>query len=207
MAENIASLIVDLEEEKALAAVRAALESDVAPLEVVEQLREGMSEVGRRFEEKEYYLSELIMSAEIFKEAMELIEPKLCGDSGPSRGTVVAGTVSGDIHDIGKNIVVSLLRCEGFEVHDLGVDVPPDAFLGKLQETGAGLLALSGLLTIGFDAMKETVEKVAAAGLRDKVKVIIGGGPVNEAVVEFAGADAFGRDAAEAVRLAAQFLG
>lgn len=207
MAENITSLIVDLEEEKALAAVRAALESDIAPLEVVEQLRQGMSEVGRKFEEKEYYLSELIMSAEIFKEAMELIEPKLGGDSGPSRGAVVAGTVSGDIHDIGKNIVVSLLRCEGFEVHDLGVDVPPDAFLSKLQETGAGLLALSGLLTIAFDTMKTTVETVAGAGLRDKVKVIIGGGPVNEAVVEFAGADAFGKDAAEAVRLAARYLG
>ena len=207
MAENIASLIVDLEEEKTLAAVRAVLESDVAPLEVVEQLRQGMSEVGRRFEEKEYYLSELIMSAEIFKEAMELIEPKLCGDSGPSRGAVVAGTVSGDIHDIGKNIVVSLLRCDGFEVHDLGVDVPPEAFLSKLQETGAGLLALSGLLTIAFDTMKATVETVAGAGLRDKVKVIIGGGPVNEAVVEFAGADAFGKDAAEAVRLAARYLG
>jgi methanogenic corrinoid protein MtbC1 len=207
MAENIASLIVDLEEEKALAAVRAALESEVAPLEVVEQLREGMSEVGRRFEEKEYYLSELIMSAEIFKEAMELIEPKLGGDTAPTRGTVVIGTVSGDIHDIGKNIVASLMRCEGFEVHDLGVDVPADAFLGKLRETGAGLLALSGLLTIGFDAMKSTVDVVSKAGLRDKVKIIIGGGPVNEAVVEFSGADAFGKDAGEAVRLAAEYAG
>lgn len=207
MAEKIASLIVDLEEEKTLAAVRAALDGGVEPLALVEELREGMSEVGRRFEEKEYYLSELIMSAEIFKQAIELIEVKLGGATEASKGSVVLGTVKGDIHDIGKNIVASLLRCDGFDVHDLGVDVSPGAFVSKLQETGAKLLALSGLLTMAFDAMRETVEAVSGAALRDSVKIIIGGGPVNESVVEFTGADAYGKDAGEAVRLASTHLG
>lgn len=207
MAEKIASLIVDLEEEKTLAAVRAALDGGVEPLALVEELREGMSEVGRRFEEKEYYLSELIMSAEIFKQAIELIEVKLGGATEASKGSVVLGTVKGDIHDIGKNIVASLLRCDGFDVHDLGVDVSPGAFVSKLQETGAKLLALSGLLTMAFDAMRETVEAVSGAALRDSVKIIIGGGPVNESVVEFTGADAYGKDAGEAVRLASKYLG
>jgi methanogenic corrinoid protein MtbC1 len=207
MAEKIASLIIDLEEEKTLAAVRSALDEGVEPLKLVEELREGMSEVGRRFEEKEYYLSELIMSAEIFKQAIELIEAKLGGCTEASKGSVVVGTVKGDIHDIGKNIVASLLRCDGFDVHDLGVDVSPGAFVSKLQETGAKLLALSGLLTMTFDAMKETVEAVSGAALRESVKIIIGGGPVNESVVEFTGADAYGKDAAEAVRLASGYLG
>lgn len=206
MVESIAPLVVGLEEEAALEAVDKALESGVPPLDIVEQLRSGMSEVGRRFEVREYFLSELVMSAEIFKEAMDLIEPHLSGGAGPSKGSVVIGTVKGDIHDIGKNIVASLLRCEGFEVHDLGVDVWPDAFVGKLKETGSGLLALSGLLTLAFDSMKETVACVSEAGIRDTVKIIIGGGPVNEQVLAYAGADAWGRDVAEAVRLAERYL-
>jgi 5-methyltetrahydrofolate--homocysteine methyltransferase len=207
MAGEIGNLLVELEEDKVLDSVRASLNDGVEPIAVVEELRDGMSEIGKRFEAKDYYLSELIMSAEIFKQAMEIIETKLSGASQATKGTVVLGTVQGDIHDIGKNIVASILRCEGFEVHDLGVDVPPEKFVAKLEETGAGLLALSGLLTIAFDTMKTTVEAVTAAGLRDRVRVIIGGGPVNEAVVEFTGADTFGKDASEAVRLAAQYTG
>jgi len=207
MAGEIGNLLVELEEDKVLDSVRASLDAGVEPMAVVEELRNGMSEIGKRFEAREYYLSELIMSAEIFKQAMEIIETRLDGASQATKGTVVLGTVQGDIHDIGKNIVASILRCEGFEVHDLGVDVPPEKFVAKLEETGAGLLALSGLLTIAFDTMKTTVEAVTAAGLRDRVRVIIGGGPVNEAVVEFTGADTFGKDAAEAVRLAARYAG
>jgi methanogenic corrinoid protein MtbC1 len=203
MAEKIAPLLIELEEDRTLEAVNDALAEGVEPLALVEELREGMSEIGRMFEKDEYYLSELIMSAEIFKEAIELIEPQLGGASEANKGTVVIGTVKGDIHDIGKNIVVSLLRCEGFDVHDLGVDVAPDTFVSELKETGAAVLALSGLLTLAFDAMKDTVDAVAGADLRDKVRIIIGGGPVNQAVVEFTGADAFGKDATEAVRLAA----
>ncbi len=207
MAEDLATMLAGLEEENTLAEVRKALDEGGDPLTLVEGLREGMAEVGRRFEAKEYFLSELIMSAEIFKQAIALIEPHLGAVAGPSRGSVVIGTVKGDIHDIGKNIVATLLRCEGYEVHDLGVDVAPDAFVEKIRETGSLLLALSGLLTLAFDSMKETVESLAEAGLRDRVKVIIGGGPVNDKVAEYSGADAYGTDAAQAVKLAARFLG
>jgi 5-methyltetrahydrofolate--homocysteine methyltransferase len=207
MTENIAALLAELKEDEALSEVRSLLDSGADPLSLVEGLREGMSEVGRRFDEKEYFLSELIMSAEIFKEAIALIEPHLQAGASQTKGTVIIGTVKGDIHDIGKNIVATLLRCEGYDVHDLGVDVPPASFIDELKETGASLLALSGLLTLAFDSMKETVETLAEAGLRDKVKVIIGGGPVNEKVVEYSGADAFGTDAAQAVKLANEYLG
>jgi methanogenic corrinoid protein MtbC1 len=207
MSEVLATMLAELKEDETLAEVRKALDEGTDPLTLVEGLREGMSIVGKRFEDKEYFLSELIMSAEIFKEAIALVEPHLEAGAGPSKGSVVIGTVKGDIHDIGKNIVATLLRCEGYEVHDLGVDIPPEAFVNKLKETGASLLALSGLLTLAFDSMKETVEILAEAGLRDQVKVIIGGGPVNDKVVEYSGADAFGMDAAQAVKLADKYLG
>lgn len=207
MAEVLAAMLAGLKEDETLAEVRKALDGGTDPLELVEGLREGMAEVGRRFEEKDYFLSELIMSAEIFKEAIALIEPHLAAGAGQSKGSVVIGTVKGDIHDIGKNIVATLLRCEGFDVHDLGVDIPPSSFVDKLKETGAPVLALSGLLTLAFDSMKETVETLAEAGLRDKVKVIIGGGPVNEKVVEYSGADAYGADAAQAVKLVGEYVG
>jgi 5-methyltetrahydrofolate--homocysteine methyltransferase len=207
MAEVLATMLAELKEDETLAAIRKALDEGADALSLVEGLREGMSLVGKRFEDKEYFLSELIMSAEIFKEAIALIDPHLEADGGQSKGMVVIGTVKGDIHDIGKNIVATLLRCEGYEVHDLGVDVPSEVFVGKLKETGAVLLGLSGLLTLAFDSMKETVDSLTEAGMRDKVKVIIGGGPVNEKVVEFTGADAYGVDAAHAVKLANQYLG
>ncbi len=207
MADNIKELVAELEEEGTLAAVCAGLEAGIDPLSLVESLREGMATVGDRFEAKEYFLPDLIMAGEIFKEAIALVEPHLSGNGGSSKGTVVLGTVQGDIHDIGKNLVATMLRCHGYEVHDLGVDVPPQAFADAVRETGAGLLAMSGLLTLAFDAMRSTVEALAEAGLRGTTKVIIGGGPVNETVREFSGADACGKDPAEAVRLAGTFLG
>ncbi|MBC7074911.1 MAG: cobalamin B12-binding domain-containing protein [Syntrophomonadaceae bacterium] len=204
--DRLSDMLSELREKEVLEMVRNALEEKVNPLSLVEELREGMAEVGRRFERKDYFRSELIMSAEIFKEAIVLIEPHLAAGQGENKGDIVIGTVKGDIHDIGKNIVATLLRCSGYRVHDLGVDVPPEAFVTKLLETNARLLGLSGLLTLAFDSMKETVCKVEQAGLRDRVKVIIGGGPVNEKVVEYTGADAFGKDAAQAVELARLYL-
>jgi methanogenic corrinoid protein MtbC1 len=206
MQDSISNSLIELEENEVLQGVSRSLEQGVEPIALVEQLRQGMSVVGKRFEDKEYYLSELIMSAEIFKEAMALIEPLLAASSDESRGRLVIGTVKGDIHDIGKNIVATLLRCDGFEVLDLGVDVPAAVFVEETRSSGAKVLALSGLLTPAFDAMKETVTALAEAGLRDDVKVIIGGGPVNQSVVEFAGADAWGKDAAQAVRLVTEYL-
>jgi 5-methyltetrahydrofolate--homocysteine methyltransferase len=207
MSGNIAVLIAELEEDKTLAEVRKALDEGTDPFSLVEALREGMSVVGNRYEAKEYFLPDLILSAEIFKQSIALIEPHLKNESALSKGIVVIGTVQGDIHDIGKNIVATVLRCAGYEVHDLGVDVAPQAFVDKTRETKAGLVAMSGLLTLAFDSMKNTVDALAEAGLRNEVKVIIGGGPVNETVVKYSGADAYGRNPSEAVRLAEQFLG
>lgn len=207
MSEDISAFVADIDEERTLAAVNGALAAGTDPLLLVEALRKGMSIVGDRFEAREYFLPDLIFSAEIFSAAIALIEPKLEGGGGPSLGSVVIGTVQSDIHDIGKNIVATMLRCSGYDVHDLGVDVPPAAFVEKVKETGAGLVAMSGLLTPAFDSMKATVQAFADAGLRDSVKVMIGGGPVNETVLEFCGADAYGKDPSEAVRLAASLSG
>ena len=206
MNENIATLIAEVDEEGTLAAVRGALDGGVDPLVVVEALREGMSVVGERFETRDYFLPDLIFSADIFNQALALIEPLLGGAGAASKKPVVIGTVQGDVHDIGKNIVATMLRCAGYDVHDLGVDVPPSAFVDKARQTGADLVALSGLLTLAFDSMKSTVEAFAEAGLRDSVKLIIGGGPVNEKVLEYCGADAYGKDPSEAVKLADGFL-
>jgi methanogenic corrinoid protein MtbC1 len=206
VSEDIAALIADVDEERTLAAVASALDAGTDPLLLVEALRHGMSSVGERFEAREYFLPDLILSADIFNQATALIEPRLEGGSGPSRGGVVIGTVQGDIHDIGKNIVATMLRCSGYDVHDLGVDVPPAAFVGKVKETGAGLVAMSGLLTFAFDSMKETVQAFADAGLRDSVKMMIGGGPVNETVLDYCGADAYGKDPSEAIRLAGALI-
>ncbi|MDD3718982.1 MAG: corrinoid protein [Actinomycetota bacterium] len=207
MSERIAALIAEVEEDKTLEEVRRALDDGADPLSLVEALREGMSVVGEKYEAKEYFLPDLILSAEIFKEAIALIEPRLKSDSISARGTVVIGTAQGDIHDIGKNIVATMLRCNGYEVHDLGVDVPPGAFVEKAAQTGAGMVAISGLLTLAFDAMRDTVDALAEAGLRDRLKIIIGGGPVNEKVLDYCGADAYGKDPSEAVRLAEKHLG
>jgi methanogenic corrinoid protein MtbC1 len=204
--KNISLLLADIEEEKTLQAVRDSLDQGEDPLSLVEALRDGMSLVGERFEQKEYYLPDLIMSGEIFKEAIELITPHLSGTKTDSRGAIVMGTVQGDIHDIGKNIVSTLLKSNGYDVHDLGVDVPPAVFVEKLKETEASLLALSGLLTLAFDSMKATVESLSEAGLRDRVKVIVGGGPVDESVRAYAGADEVGKNATDAVKLADRFL-
>jgi methylmalonyl-CoA mutase cobalamin-binding domain/chain len=206
MPHDIPSLIAEIEEERTLEAIREALSEGTDPLSLVEALRDGMAVVGERFEAKEYFLPDLIMAAEIFKEAISLIDPYLKGETSDSRGTIVIGTVQGDIHDIGKNLVATMLRCNGFEVHDLGIDAAPEAFVQKVRETGARLVGMSGLLTLAFDSMKNTVEAIEEAGLRDRTRIMIGGGPINETVLEYCHADAYGKNPTEAVRLATSFL-
>ncbi len=205
MSSDIAALIADLDEDGVLKAVKEGLDGGADPLGLLVQLQSGIATVGERFEAKEYYLPDLIMSGEIFKGAVALIEPCLAGMAVEKKGTIVMGTVEGDVHDIGKNIVITILRCNGYEVHDLGVDQPPSVFVAKAKETGAPLIYLSGLLTIAFDAMKDTVKAFADAGLRDGVKIVIGGGPVNQAVVDYTGADTWGKDPSEALHLAEQY--
>jgi len=201
MSDQLKQMMSDLEETAALKIVQDRLDANDDPLAILNDCREGMALVGRRYEDNEYYVSDLIMAGEIFKQATALVGTKFQIDASEKRGVVVVGTVQGDIHDIGKDLVVSLLKANGYEVIDLGVDVPPAKFVEAVQASGAPVVGLSGLLTISFDAMKDTVAALDAAGLRPGVKVMIGGGPVTEQVRAYAGADAVGADAQAAVTL------
>jgi 5-methyltetrahydrofolate--homocysteine methyltransferase len=203
MANELAMAMADLDESKVQELIEAGLAAGSDPSRLLEACREGMTLIGKRFESGEYFLSDLIMAGEIFKTAAASLTGQ-GGTSGPSKGTVVMGTVQGDIHDIGKDIVVTMLRGAGYEVEDLGVDVPPARFVEAVQASGAGVVGLSGLLTISFDPMKQTVAALRAAGL--PAKVMIGGGPVSETVREYVGADALGMDAQAAVALAGKWL-
>jgi methanogenic corrinoid protein MtbC1 len=205
MSDQLKQALSDLEEEAALKLVRERLDGGEDPLAIIADCREGMADVGKRYEAQEYYVSDLIMAGEVFKQAMAMIGEKFQTDSGPKRGSVVLGTVKGDIHDIGKDIVVSLLQAGNYNVIDLGVDTPPEKFVDAVKESGATVVGLSGLLTISFDAMKETVDALKSAGL--PVKVMIGGGPVTEQVRAYVGADALGADAQAAVALCDKWIG
>jgi methylmalonyl-CoA mutase cobalamin-binding domain/chain len=208
MTEMLREAFLNLDDEAALAGVRTSLEAGRDPVEIIEECRQGITEVGERFGCGEFYLSELIMAADIFQRSMELVEPHLETVSvGPARGTIVIGTVKGDIHDLGKNIVAVLLRCEGFEVVDLGVDVPAERFVEALVDTGARIVGLSCLMTTAFESMKLTVEAIAEAGLRQGIYVMVGGGPVDGRVCEYVGADLFAQDAVAGVRASTHFLG
>jgi len=206
MSEQLKQALSNLEEEAVLKLVQQRLEAADDPLGLMADLRDGMALVGKRYETNEYYVSDLIMAGEVFKQAMGMIGAKFKTEGGPKRGTVVIGTVKGDIHDIGKDIVVSLLKAGNYNVVDLGVDVPAAKFVEAVKENGATVVGLSGLLTISFDAMKDTVAALAAAGLRATVKVMVGGGPVTEQVCAYAGADAVGADAQAAVNLCDKWI-
>jgi len=207
MSEELTNAVANLEEQEALKLTQEKLDRGDDPQGVLEESRKGMELVGKRFSEGEYFLPELIYSGEIFKAIAEIVKPKLTQDVGTKKiGKCIIGTVAGDIHDIGKDIVVFMLDVSGFEVYDLGVDVPPQKFVDKIKETSAPIVGLSGFLTLAFDSMKETVEAIKAAGLRDKVKIMIGGGQIDEEIRKYAGADAYGRDAMTGVALAKGWL-
>src|SRR4030043_787741 len=180
---RITTLLGDLEEDELLKAVEQSLSAGADPLAVVEACRAGMEVVGNRFSEEEYFVSELICSAELFQSVMDKVTPLLSSshDEG-SKTKVVFGTVKDDIHDIGKDIVISMLRCNGFEVYDLGINVPPEEFVNKVKETDAKIVGMSGLLTIAFSSMAQTIKALKDAGL--EVKTMIGGGMTNDLVCE-----------------------
>lgn len=207
MSDPLTAALADLEEETVLKLAQERLDAGDDPMAILKSCHEGMAMIGKRYEESEYYVSDLIMAGEIFKQTMAVLSPHLKGDSSGTRGKVVAGTVKGDIHDIGKDIVVTLLKAANYDVLDLGVDVPPEKFVEAVKENGATIVGLSGLLTISFETMKETVAALEAAGVRSKVKVMVGGGPVNEMVRDYVGADAFGADAQAAVTICNQWMG
>ena len=202
MTETLTSALVEMREDDVLAAVRAANEAGTTPADIIAALQAGMKTIGDKYEAGEYFLSELIMSAEIFKRALaELGLDQSAADTG-TRGTVVLGTVHSDIHDIGKNIVASVLSANGFKVVDLGVDVPAQKFVDAARDSGAAVIGLSCLLTTAFSAMQETVAAFADAGLRDEVTIMIGGGPVSDDLARQLGADSAGASAQDAVILA-----
>src|SRR5512133_548955 len=202
MDDKLALALADLEEEAALKLVDEKLAAGEDADAIMGSCREGMAEVGKRYETCDYFVSDLMMAGEILKQVTAKLTPYMKGKASEPKGKVVVGTVQGDIHDIGKDIVVAMLRSNNFEVTDLGVDVPAARFVEALKETGASVLWRSGLLTVAFDGMKETVQGVESAGLRSKVKVMSGGGPVSDKVREYTGADAWGNDAQAAVSLA-----
>lgn len=205
---ELALALRDLEEDKVFELVEEKLEAGISPLDIIAECNEGMSGVGELFSKNEYFLSQLIFSAEILKAVMARLEPLLeKKDSSNSPGLVIIGTVQGDIHDIGKNIAMSLLKGAGFDVFDMGVDVPAEKFVEKVKETGAKVLGLSALLNFTYPEMKNVVEAIYAAGLRDKVKIIIGGAPCNEQVREFTGADFYAADAMAGVNLVKEIYG
>jgi 5-methyltetrahydrofolate--homocysteine methyltransferase len=208
MAKNLVNTLADLKEKEALKIVEDRLNASEDPLKILEDARRGMEIVGTRFANSEYFIPDLVYSGEILKEITELVKPKLAKAAEAKRlGKVVFGTVAGDIHDIGKNIVVFMLDVNGFEVYDLGVDVPVQKFVDKIKESGAPIVGLSGFLALAFDSMKETVEAIKKAGLRDKVKVMIGGGQMSDEIRKYTGADAYGKDAMAGVSLAKKWVG
>jgi methanogenic corrinoid protein MtbC1 len=205
---DLVKLLADLEEEEALEIVVNRLDAGEDPQKILADARQGMEILGQRFANGEYFIPDLIYSGEILKRITEIVKPRLKGDSGTERlGKVVLGTVAGDIHDIGLNIVDFMLDTNGFVVYNLGVDVPARKFVEKIQESDASIVGLSGFLTLAFDAMKDTVAVIAEAGLREKVKIMIGGGQINDTIRKYTGADAYGQDAMAAVSLAKQWVG
>jgi methanogenic corrinoid protein MtbC1 len=208
MAKDLCSTLADLKEEEVLVIVQDRLKAGDDPLGILEDARRAMEIVGKRFADSEYFIPDLVYSGEILKSINELVKPKLAmAAESKHLGKVVIGTVAGDIHDIGKDIVVFMLDVNGFEVYDLGVDVPAQKFIEKIKESSAPIVGLSGFLALAFDSMKETIEAIKDAGLRDKVKVMIGGGQISEEIRKYTGADAYGKDAMVGVSLAKKWAG
>ena len=206
MTQELTAAIEEMRGDEALAIARRMLDEGADPLDIIAAGTEAMAHIGRRFSEGEAFLPELVMGGQIMKNLSEVVlpdgQPSVRDDS---RGTVAIGTVRGDIHDIGKDIVALMLGIDGFTVHDLGTDVPAEEFIAAIGRYDADIVALSGLLTLAFDSMKSTVDAITEAGLRDQVKIMIGGGPADEGARRYTGADGWGNDVSQARRLAAEW--
>jgi dimethylamine corrinoid protein len=199
VSQRLVDAVADLQEDVVLEEVQALKAKGVPPAGIIDALQRGMATVGRRFEEKEYYLSELIMAAEIFNAVRPLLD---FGVVGPGRhGTMVIGTIYQDVHDIGKNIVSTVLSSQGVDVVDIGVDVPAERFIDAIREHTPRFVGISCLLTTCFGNVRNCIAAIEAAGLRDGLTIVVGGGPVDEAARRFMGADAVCRDAMAAVAL------
>ncbi len=207
MKSELVKNVSDLNEEEVLNQVRRELDAGTDPMAILDECRDGIVLVGEKYENGEYFISDLMMAGEIFKQVSKILGPTLKTAGAPTKEVVVIGTVKGDIHDIGKNLVVGMLQAANYGVKDLGVDVPPQRFVEAVQETGAKVLALSGLLTLAYESMKETVSALDSAGLRPMVKVMIGGGPITENVCKYSGADGWGTNPQAAVKYCNEWIG
>jgi len=208
MAEDFVNLLADLKEQEVMALAKKRIDSGEDAMKILDDTRAAMALVGKRFADGEYFLPELVFSGELLKQVSEMVKPHLKQAVETKKlAKIVIGTVAGDIHDIGLNIVEFMLDVNGFDVTNLGVDVPVEKFVEAVKETKAPIVGLSGFLTPAFDAMKETVEALDKAGLRKDLKVMIGGGQMDDEVKKYAKADAYGKDAMAAVTLAKGWIG
>jgi 5-methyltetrahydrofolate--homocysteine methyltransferase len=208
--KKLLNLLADMEEEDALALAKEMLDSGTNPLQVLELCREAMDIVGKRFEEGEYFLPELLLAGEMLTEIG--VMAKVLLEQSPDKpaqklGRVLIGTVHGDLHDIGKNIVTFMMDINGYEVKDIGIDVPVATFIEEIKAFKPQVVALSGFLTLAFDSMKETIEAIKAEGLRDQIKIQIGGGQIDETIRAYTGADGYGLNAVDAVKFCQQHIG
>ena len=207
--QDLVHLLADLEEETVLEIVRERIQTGDNLMQILEDCNEGMQIVGKRYEQGEYYIAGLIMSGEIFREVVEMVQPLLVRNSDKeSSGCIMVGTVSGDIHDIGKNMLGMLLTCYGFTVIDLGVDVPPVEFSAKAVESKPDIVGLSGLITASFEMMRETVLMLRQEAEKHKLTfpILIGGGMIDDQVCQYVGADYWLKDAMAGVRLCQSLL-
>ena len=208
MDKNLVDMMADLKEEEVLALVKDKIAKGEDPMGILDDARSAMEVVGKRFECSEYFIPDLMMAGEILRQISDIVKPLLDKTSGGQKlGKVLIGTVAGDIHDIGKDIVTFMLDVSGFDVLDLGIDVPIEVFVEKIREFQPKVVGLSGFLTLAFDSMKNTVAALKEAGLRDNIKIMIGGGQIDDEVRKYVGADAYGKDAVAGVQLARQWIG
>jgi 5-methyltetrahydrofolate--homocysteine methyltransferase len=209
MSKELTDAMAAMKEQEAISIAKDLIDKGEDPLKIFGSCRAAMEIVGSRFEKGEYFLPELMMSGEILRQISELLKPLMKEDAktGGDAGKVIIATVQGDIHDIGKDIVVLMLDVNGFDVLDLGIDVPAAKIIEAIKDFKPQVVGLSGFLTVAFDSMKETVDQIKAAGLRDDIKIMIGGGQIDEEIRKYAGADAYGADAMAAVSLSKEWIG
>jgi 5-methyltetrahydrofolate--homocysteine methyltransferase len=209
--KQLVEWLADMNEDEGVAlAKRMLLEEGADPMRVLDLCRTAMDIVGKRFAEGEYFLPELVLAGEMLETVGAVAKPLIKQSAGgePQRlARVLIGTVHGDLHDIGKNIVTFMLDINGFEVRDIGVDVPAATFIDEINDFKPQVVGLSGFLTLAFDSMKETIDAIAGAGLRNDMKIMIGGGQIDETVRAYTGADAFGTNAVDAVTLCKGWAG
>ncbi len=207
MSKKLVEAMVNMKEKEAVAIAKELINKGEDPVKVLAACKEAMDTVGKRFEKGEYFLPELVMAGEMLRQISDVVKPGMTGAIESKKlGKVIVGTVEGDIHDIGKDIVVFMLDVNGFEVIDLGIDVAPQKFVDAIKNSQAPVVGLSGFLTLAFDSMKATVDAITKAGLRDKVKIMIGGGQIDDEVRKYTGADAYGSDAMAAVAMAKKWI-